>query len=449
LSGAIAGKRTAHPLTPSQAGACSQQIRNATLIRLPRFSPALSPATAVMQKSGTIERRGKEDSVDSDGRSGPVAAAGETHSTERQKLLRLRAEQIGAELSECPEVQLVWLTGSVAKGLVDASSDLDIHVFVSGPKLELSPWRFTLGSAPENIHQFDVETLREGLAARGNQDKLARWMATTCLADALHDASCLYCKPEARHLQAGVEELLTLRRQQPYRAAIAQTFARFSAEITSEAEEVLREGAALDAHQILRRATQELLLAHLISRDWILRGSKKRPEIAVTYGLGQSEPEFMRLFYAVNGLSALSHELACQLCEERHEFRKKFASHLRDLAGQGGGRSASAESVISDYERHNLDAENYYSSLLDAGLYCGPVNHIRAFSGFMKVPAIALNVVGRETRFPAAEWAGNPQRGSGDIIGSWLRISDLSPSPSSVSEMIAAIGLEAAAFNRP
>lgn len=375
----------------------------------------------------------------------PMPAAGETHSIDRQQMLRSRAEELAGELAARPEVQLVWLTGSVAKGLVDAASDVDLHVFSTAP-LDLSPWRFAEQSAPENIHQFPVEALRDGVAKLGDVQALGQWMAKSCLADALHGAVCLFRKPEARPLEDEVEALLDARRSDDVRLAVARTFAGYCADIASRARTALANDAPLDAHQTLRRASQELLLSHLIARGWIVRGSKKRPEIATAYGLDQSEPGFMALFEAVNGLGALTDDGAIEVCRQRHGYRDRFARYLRAIMVQDGDLAPAARAVVADYEEHNLGAENYYAPLLAAGIVKGPVNHIRSFSGFMNVPRTALAAAGRQSRFPATAWASTATPRDAEAVADWLRISDLSMPQEAVADMISAIEQQAAGF---
>lgn len=383
----------------------------------------------------------------SDGKTAPVPAAGETHLVNRQQTLRSRAEQLAGELSKHPDVQLVWLTGSVAKGLVDAASDVDLHVFSTTP-LDLSPWRFAAQSAPENIHQFPLETLRDGISKLGDVQALGQWMAKSCLADALHGAVCLYRRPEARPIEDQVETLLTARRSDDIRLAVARTFAGYCADIADQARTALSSDAPLDAHQMLRRASQELLLSHLISRGWIVRGSKKRPEIANAYGLDQFEAEFMALFLVVNGLDALTNDGAIELCRQRQEYRASFAEYLRAIMVHEGEFVGSARAAVADYEEHNLGAENYYAPLLTAGMVKGPVNHIRSFSGFVNVPRAALAASGRRSNFPAAAWTSAATARDSDAVAGWLRISDLSASRELVADMISAIQQQAAAFGK-
>jgi hypothetical protein len=217
-------------------------------------------------------------------------------------------------------------------------------------------------------------------------------------------------------------------------------------DIAGQARNALLQGAPLDAHQTLRRASQELLLSHLISRGWIVRGSKKRPEIATAYGLDQSEGEFMTLFNAVNGLHELTIDGAIEVCRQRQEYRASFADYLRAIVLRDGEFARAANAAVTDYEEHNLGAENYYAPLLAAGIVRGPVNHIRSFSGFMEVPRTALAAYGRQSAFPATDWTSSAMAHDAEAIAGWMRISDLSASGEAVAGMISAIERDAAIF---
>jgi hypothetical protein len=113
---------------------------------------------------------------------------------------------------------------------------------------------------------------------------------------------------------------------------LSHSFARECARLSSQVDKALQTDAVPDAHQILRRAAQELLVANLISRGWIIRGSKKRPEIAKAYNLHESAPDFMKLFLDINGLTNLTPDTAASLCAERHELRQSVAENLRALS---------------------------------------------------------------------------------------------------------------------
>jgi hypothetical protein len=115
----------------------------------------------------------------------PIAAVGEFNFAVRQQQLRGRAAEIASRLSIKSEVRLVWLTGSVVKGLVDGSSDLDLHVFTTRLLPELSEWRFSPDSAPEDIHQLTLDAIQLGLMRAADPPALADWMMETGLADAL------------------------------------------------------------------------------------------------------------------------------------------------------------------------------------------------------------------------------------------------------------------------
>jgi hypothetical protein len=379
-------------------------------------------------------------------KAGSVAAAGETNLSDRQERLRQRAEQIARELAARPEVQLIWLTGSVAKGLVDAASDIDLHVFTAGNAQDFTPWRFAADSAPENIHQFPIEDLREGVAKIGEPVALGQWMAKTCLADALCGAVCLYRRPDATVTEDDVAALVAARQAAPYRREVARTFAKYCNGIAGKAAAALEARAPLDAHQKLRRASQELLLAYLISRGWIVRGSKKRPEIATAFGLDTSELKLMKLFYTINGLDGLALDGALKLCLQRQAYRARFAEYLRAIMVREGEFSVAAATAVADYEAHNLGGVNYYAPLLDAGMVMGPVNHIRSFSGFVNLPRTALMATGRQSPFPATAWTTAATARDAEVVDGWLHISDLSSSGDTVAGMISAIEQQATAF---
>lgn len=366
--------------------------------------------------------------------------AGERHLFNRQTDLRSRAAEIAASLAEDPAIVGVWLTGSVAKGQVDGASDLDLHVFTQGAAASLAAWRFAPGSAAENLHVFPAASIRQGVALLDRPTELGRWMAGAGLADALSGAQQLYQSPQAGPLSSDIETLVAARGRPAVQVRVADAFVGQARRFLGQARGALEDGATPDAQQHLRTAGQELLVAHLIRRGWILRGSKKRPEIARAYGVDADAPEFFRLFESVTGLNGLTPSRAVQICESRQCLRAAVARSLRRrLAAQGLCESAVA-SRVAPYEAHITGAVDYYRPLLDNGIYCGPVNHIRSFGGVPKLPALIMQTLGKPCAYPITEWSMSTDETDAPDRSLWIEVSALSVGRSDVEEMLAELG---------
>jgi hypothetical protein len=332
--------------------------------------------------------------------------------------------ELAQDLASDATVQLVWLTGSVAKGNVDEASDLDLHVFATGPLRERrAAWRFSDRSAPENLHVFRTEVIDEGAARQRSPAALAEWMHHTGIADALTGAKCLYEAHGAGSLKATLDRIITLRGTATHQRSLALRFAEVCRDLAQKADAAIANGAVLDAHQTLRRASQELLVGHLIARGWVLRGSKKRPEIAEAFGFNKEESALMSLFYEVNGLTGLSPAAAAAICRERLEFRAALSRALRRTADEPPTDAQLL--IIQDYEGHNAGAADYYAPLLRDGIYRGPVNHIRSFSGFSHLPALILKLIGVETPHPATVWSTWGADHASAVLAQWESVSAL------------------------
>lgn len=376
------------------------------------------------------------------------SAVRENHLEDRQNRLRARAVELAQDLARDTTVQLVWLTGSVAKGNVDEASDLDLHVFATDPLRDRAAWRFLDRSAPENLHVFQSAVIDDGAARQSAPGALAEWMHRTGIADALTGASCLYEAQGAGSLKAALDHIVALRGTAAHQRALAIQFAEACRDLALKAQAAMADGATLDAHQTLRRASQELLVGHLIARGWVLRGSKKRPEIATAFGLDEEESGLMTLFYEVNGLSDLSPAAAAAICRERLEFRAVLSRVLRRAAYEPPTEAQLR--LIQDYEAHNAGAADYYAPLVRDGIYKGPVNHIRSFSGFGHLPALVLQFIGAATPHPVTAWSSWGADHAAAALAQWESVSALSQRAQLVSgfgrRLVAAADLSSSVF---
>jgi hypothetical protein len=353
------------------------------------------------------------------------AISGERHLAARQAELFGRAEALAEHLARSPAVASVWLTGSVAKGHVDGASDLDLHVFTEGALEPNAAWRFAPGSAAENLHVFPAAKVREGAALLQHPPALAHWMASAGLADALTGARQLYIAAGAQPLASAIGTLVAARNRPDVQAELAGAFVDHGHRFLEQGRAAIAHDATLDAHQHLRTASQEVLVALLISRGWILRGSKKRLEIAQSYGVDVEATDTFDLFERINGLNGLTPSHAASICETRQNLRAVLALGLRDELAARGCEAEVVATRIAPYEAHNAGASNYYQPLLGAGIYRGPVNHIRAFSGFSRLPRLVMQTLGEASRYPITAWSKTDEGALKPARNLWFDISEL------------------------
>jgi len=373
-------------------------------------------------------------------------AEGEVNDPERQRRLRMHAETLAARLSEQEAVLAVWLSGSVARGPVGPASDLDLHVVALG-KLdnEVPPWRFGPEGVIENVHVVLREDLEEGLHRLADPTALAEWLHRTALGDELQGSECLFNRKDWSWIEDGVGDLLTRRLHAEVVAALAAQHAATAEQWAIRAEQDLSAGSAYDGHQKLRYATQSLLVAALIRCDWTIRGSKKRPEIARAYADDPTVGRTLALLDDVVGIAEITGSHARRICAARLELRNLLLEELRRLCAANTDQERIRLRLGKEIEfqkRHNAFAVDYYAPLLDGGFFKGPVNHIRALSGFARVPERLCHCLDWDLVAPIGQWfrqVGSPRQ----LLDAWLKIAELSPTLATVGGWAKVVRAEA------
>ncbi len=328
----------------------------------------------------------------------------EPHCKERQEMLRSRARQEmlrSRALTLCEEIvaatdpRAVFLSGSVARGPVGPSSDLDLHVIVDNSHCALPVWRFTEGGIIENVHTLHSDVVREGLSKHAAPEALARWFHRTSLGDELFGSELLYCSGQSSALMRRFRRLLALRFSPFVRRLLAAQHAQQAIAGANRSQDMEALGHPLEARQLLRLASQSLLIASLISAGWGVRGAKKRPEIATLYATDECVSRVLLVFLDANGLTDITPGTAKRLCTLRHEFRSNRIEEFRTLlaTAHSDRMRARLQALLDRARLHNHGATDYYAGVLQSGCHRGVVNHLRCLSSFKDVPLELLSAL--------------------------------------------------------
>jgi hypothetical protein len=319
-----------------------------------------------------------------------ILAHGERHSSARQQTLRARALETARVLAADPGILAVLLSGSTARGPVGPASDLDMHIVAAAAWTgRVPPWRFGDDGIIENIHVVPEGTLRAGLSSLGDAAHMAHWFHTTSLGDELHDSETLYLRDRDDTVLTRLPALLAQRRDPEIVAHLVTLHAQAALAAIARSASVARAGAARHAHHMLREAAQSLLVSTLVRVGWIVRGSKKRIEIADAYATDPLVKDVRDLVTDVVAVEHLTPAEARSLCERRLLLRQTAADALARFETTRTPTGAELDEIAA-YRTHNSGATDYYQPLLDEGFFRGPINHIRALSGFSRVPALIL-----------------------------------------------------------
>lgn len=353
-----------------------------------------------------------------------ILSSQEVHDSRRQRIMQERAGKTANNLRKQAGILGVVLSGSTARGPVSASSDLDIHVIISGKFTSSLPeWTFHRNGIIENLHTVREDELLRGWHARNKPASLATWFYTTKLGDELHQFTPLWWSP-ATQWRERLPVLVAYRQSPDIAQQVARCYTESARAHIRQTHNACHEGASLDGHHHLRLSFHATLIAAMIQRGWTIRGSKKRIEIARTFLPDPVIKHLLTIGFDVVGLNDMTSNRATMLCKARLRYRTTLLRELHRLKVRYAHDEhvvCKLESAIRHQEVHNARAYDYYSSLVAQNIILGPVNHIRCFSGLTQVPQLLVSCLYGERSWPIHEFV------QSDIISqavrdAWLEI---------------------------
>jgi len=360
-----------------------------------------------------------------------ILSSQEVHDSRRQQIMQERATRTADDLRKQTGILGVVLSGSVARGPVGGSSDLDSYVIVSHEFTgSLPEWTFHREGIIENLHTIREDELLCGWRVRNNSASLASWFHKTKLGDELHRFLPLWWNSYTKW-QERLPVLVSLRQNPDIAQMIARCYTESARAHMHQAHNACDENTPYDSHHYLRLAFQTALTAAMVYRGWIIRGSKKRIEIAQAFLPDPLIKLLLVVGFDIVGLNDMTSNRAMKLCKARLHYRTTLLCELRKLKAQYADDEYAAskfEAAIKHQEKHNAMAYDYYSSLLAQNIILGPINHIRCFSGLPQVPRLLLiSCLHRESPWPMHEFV------QSDIVSravrdTWLEIMALTSS---------------------
>jgi nucleotidyltransferase-like protein len=366
----------------------------------------------------------------------------------RQTFLQKRARQCARDLSMRNGILGVLLSGSVARGPVHKGSDLDLHVVVSNQTMSTIPaWTFHRAQCIENVHTVPWEVLMAAWDSLDEPEKLAVWFYKTRLGDELQGCQSLFWSDSSLHSK--LLEVLEKRKDPDVTTRLVRLFVSDADRLLHEATAALQDRAILDAHQNLRWAVQSLLIAAMIRRGWFIRGSKKRIEIALSFLPDRILQTILTLAITIVGLMDFTQTLAAEISQMRLEFRVLLQQELIKLYEDYrnfGVPAQRLETAIKQTAQHNRDSFDYYLPLIETGMFLGPINHIRALSGFPSAPRSLLTCIDKPFRWPVHSFL-DAVEFSQIIRDSWLQIAKLNQNARQIQAWITELNATAGALS--
>lgn len=365
-----------------------------------------------------------------------ILASQEGHDLGRQQIMHEHARKTADAIRKQAGVLGVLLSGSAARGPVNASSDLDLHIIISEKFAGTLPeWTFHNKNIIENLHTVREDELLRGWRARNHPASLAAWFYETKLGDELHHFLPLWWG--STKWQERLSALVSLRQNPGIVTMITRCYIKSAYAHMRQARRARDENAFYDSHHHLRLAFQAALTAAMIYRGWIMRGSKKRIEIAQAF---LPDPFIEPLLVAgvdIVGLRGMTQKQAMKLCKSRFEYRKVLLDELHRLKAQYTGDehvASKLETAIKHQTNHNARAYDYYSPLLAQNIILGPINHIRSFSGLPQVPHLVISCLRGAYPWPMHKFL-QSNKVSRTACDRWLEIMALTSSQKQCSQL--------------
>jgi hypothetical protein len=355
----------------------------------------------------------------------------------RRKALLDRARTIASKSIDLPGVHAVLLTGSVARGTADGSSDVDLHFVVDdvAPEEERPPWSFSPDGIVCNVHQLELERLRWATSS-GADGHVAQWLAEDQIADHLSGAELLETH-EKHEIARLIGRLVDIRTHPQVATQIAKLFASRARREAALAEEAAKIDLPLQAQHLLRQASQHLLISTLVRCGWLIRGAKRRPELASRYVKFELVADALDILFTAARLEEVTPATASEIARERLQLRALVVDEFNVLQG---AEPAECRIQALKANLHESNAFDYYLPAIRTGHYRGVVNHVRALSGFPSIPARFAHLCGvHESR--AIDWlASRPRQISSSLVDCWFHLADLSLAADDVRTLTRRIG---------
>jgi len=289
----------------------------------------------------------------------------------------------------------------------------------------------------------NVKQVKEGLLAQGyslvdQTLELASWFyQSRWIGDELFGYEPLYWNP-ATPWQKDLPLLISYRVQHDVICELSKVYANKALALVTPAEKALKSNAPMDSHQTLRWAAQLAMIAVLVRTGSIIRGSKKRIEIMEAHKTYPYVEHVLSISSDIVGLNSLTASNAALICRARLAYRQTEQIELSSLiphVTKVDNIHNGWVQLRQQYQRHNNNAFDYYLPLLDKGFIYGPINHIRAISGFSRSPAKLLRIIGYSSEWSIQSFLDHP--GFTDTIKrEWLEIADLTVSTTQCSHWI-------------
>lgn len=288
------------------------------------------------------------------------------------KLILCHAVKCGMKLIENKCVRNLAITGSIAKNNSWLGSDLD-YIGISEACIEAEEFCFKK-NVIENIHYISTSYAFDILNTK-DIIELTALLHKDCVGDYFYNSIPLIKNNDT--LNQVIDFINHFRISDAYLKQIDATYDELYNKYINKAIYEHKSKLPYEAALSLRKAVDFYSIKLMISKGWIIQGSKKRPEQLKRYCITNLEKDFYHFYININSLN--NKKLCCiyDITDRRQKLRLKYQSILKR-----NYQHDNSNEYVRQQIKHNSYSYNYYIESIMNGYELGALYHIRNISGF-------------------------------------------------------------------
>lgn len=288
-------------------------------------------------------------------------------------MLRL-AQTIGEEISKSNKTDNIAIAGSIAKGNSWAGSDIDFLCITNTIKKEDF---YSYSNINVNIHY--IKTEKANIILKLNDaEKQTELLFDNFVSEYLWKAIPIF---KTDSIISSIINLNTsIRQTNIVKEILIKKYIAQAKSCLDFSKELKNQNYFIQSSIELRNAILYLVVAFKIDKNWIVQGSKKRPEQLKKLCETESDFKLYNFFLDSNSLN-LNLSQILKLTNIRQELRSQYINLLLEYSNQLNMENEKKIYIESEI-KHNMDLGNYYLQNLYNGYEAGAIYHIRQISSF-------------------------------------------------------------------
>lgn len=293
---------------------------------------------------------------------------------ERNSSMLNLAQSIGQDIGKQSQTENIAIAGSIAKGNSWAGSDID---FICIKDIDRKEDFYSQSNINVNVHYLNTNKANAILNAE-NLIEQTELLFENYFSEYLWRAIPIY-KTDTL-IESVIKLNASSRQSNEVKAILIKKYISQANTYLSITKELKNQNHFIQATVELRNAILFLVIAFKIGKDWIVQGSKKRPEQFEKLCESKADFELYNFFLSSNNLN-LDISQILKFTNLRQELRVKYLDLLLEYSARTDN-DTTMNNFIENEIKHNTNLDNYYLQNLYNGYETGAIYHIRQISGF-------------------------------------------------------------------